>query len=75
MRGPAETGGDYSLKSFTTSKIYDSVEVMVSNTEAAAQPFEPGLEARPSVRPDVHVDVPGRVDAAGLQLVREELDG
>jgi hypothetical protein len=39
LHGPDETGGDYSLKSFATSKAFDAVEVMISNTQAATGPF------------------------------------
>jgi hypothetical protein len=40
LHGPDETGSEnISLKSFSTSKAFDAVEVMISNTQAATGPF------------------------------------
>jgi len=39
-RSPEQTGTAYNVRMFTTTKAFDAVEVMVSNTQLATMPFE-----------------------------------
>ena len=39
-RDPTATGTQYWMRSFTATKTFDAVEIMVSNTQAASMPFE-----------------------------------